>query len=232
MTKSGYHLSISTNSLLRIYHGDLEDSTKIHLLEFQKIDFNKIKELFSTFEKKFVFFENVDLNDLDKTTTTELSKSMHKNSMNSSKAAPYQLPPSSKTTSQYQNPKASVNHQTIQNKKFQGSNNNLNKNASSTNLNNTANQSSSNFSSSINNSKNLANTSTPSLLPLGPQATSNKSNNNVTNKVVSNNAVSRNFQFKSTSNPNLKSKTADITKSVIPLPINRNNTTITESKRE
>ena len=81
-----------------MYHADLEDPNKIHLIEFQKMDADAIKKLVGTFESKFVYFENIDLNDLDK--TVDASKSMHRlnSSGTTSKPAPYQVPHVGKTT--------------------------------------------------------------------------------------------------------------------------------------
>lgn len=180
----------------------------------------KIKELVEIFEKKFVRFENVNIDELGETSNVN-NKSIN-NSMNklvkNTKPAPYQVPiNSSKTKQQYQNPSKNSNtsNKTSQSHTNANSSNTNNSMQSQTNNNN----SNKTFSSNTNNRTSLPNQLNPP--PTAPISKSNPSNKTVSAPIsTNNNTNTKTFQFRnpnvcsSTPIPSVQAPKADFTKPI------------------
>jgi hypothetical protein len=94
-----YHLAINLAQILNIYYPKFVDSVPyVEKLQLKPLDFDKLQESLKRFEKTYIHFDDVSLEQLDKSSNhhafavNDSSKKACSNSSTLSKTIPYQVP--------------------------------------------------------------------------------------------------------------------------------------------
>lgn len=221
MNKNGYHLNLKMDSIIKIFYANLEEADKVITVSLKRIDDEKIKTSINEFEKKYIFYENVDINDLDPQETSQSSKSSANNSkakqtasntstnnQSSNKSAPYQVP----------------NH--LKNSNNQAQNRNQAQAKSTTN-NQTAAPKQTSTAPRQPFQFNKTNATAPPPAPTNTMSKPTSGTTNTTNN-ASSTSNNRAFQFKNPNTLNIQPPSLSQTNSQ--QAMNRNNLTLSESK--